>query len=115
MSYSDINIPSTVVIEWSNGIKDGSSVITWWNSLSDQQKNILSGGAIDFLLQQKIRQSQTKGGNYILELVEKQREIDSLELSIDKSLNMVRLGGNIDRDSFGVRGFCFSQSDNFLL
>ena len=114
MSYSDINIPSTVVIEWSNGIKDGSSVITWWNSLSDQQKNILSGGAIDFLLQQKIRQSQTKGGNYILELVEKQREIDSLELSIDKSLNMVRLGGNIDRDSFGVRGFCFSQSDNFV-
>jgi hypothetical protein len=114
MSYSDINIPSSTVVEWSNGIKDGGAAIAWWNSLSDQQKDILSGGAVDFLLQQKIRQSQTKDGNHILELIEKQREIDSLELSIDKSLNMVRLGGNIDRDFFGVRGFCFSQSDNFV-
>jgi len=112
MSYSDINIPSSVVIEWSNGIKNGSNTITWWNSLTDQQKEVLSGCTVDFLVQQKIRQSRSRDNNYILELIEKQRRLDSLEFNIDKSI--AQLKGDIDRDSFGVKGFCFSQSDNFV-
>jgi hypothetical protein len=114
MPYSDINIPSSVVIEWSNGIKDGSAAITWWNSLTDQQKNILSGDAIDFLLQQKIKQSRSRDNNYVLELIENQRRLDSLEFNIDKSSTTAQLKGDIDRDSFGVKGFCFSQSDDFV-
>ncbi|MCC5669771.1 hypothetical protein LC653_39685 [Nostoc sp. CHAB 5784] len=73
---------------------------------------MLEAGFI-FLQKQKIKESQLQSELLIPTLIELSKSAGSLELYQDDD-NRFLLSGKIERNLYGVRGRCYSQSPEFI-
>ncbi|MCE2717975.1 MAG: hypothetical protein ACK5RY_18285 [Dolichospermum sp.] len=108
-----ISIPIDVILEWQNGINDGIATNKWWQSLTKDQQKLLLEKCLVFLQQQKIKEAKVDSKSLVPSLIQLSKSAGELELSQDAKNRFV-LSGRIDRNLYGVRGKCYSQSPEFV-
>ncbi|BCL33947.1 hypothetical protein [Nostoc sp. MS1] len=109
----EISIPHDVILEWQNGITDGNAINQWWQSLTKEQRKLLLEPGFVFLQHQKIKESKLDSESLIPSLIKLSKSAGCLELYQDDK-NRFLLSGRIDRNLYGVRGKCYSQSPEFV-
>ncbi|MEA5602441.1 hypothetical protein [Nostoc sp. UHCC 0252] len=109
----EIYIPTDVILEWQNRITDGTATNQWWQSLTQEQQKLLLEKCLVFLQQQKIKEAKVDSKSLIPSLIQLSKSAGELELSQDAKNRFV-LSGRIDRNLYGVRGKCYSQSPEFV-
>jgi hypothetical protein len=108
-----ISIPTDVILEWQNGINDGIATNKWWQSLTKDQQKLLLEKCLVFLQQQKIKEAKVDSKSLVPSLIQLSKSAGCLELSQDAKNRFV-LSGRIDRNLYGIRGKCYSQSPEFV-
>jgi hypothetical protein len=108
-----ISIPTNVILEWQNGINDGIATNQWWQSLTKDQQKLLLEKCLVFLQQQKIKEAKVDSKSLVPSLIQLSKSAGELELSQDAKNRFV-LSGRIDRNLYGIRGKCYSQSPEFV-
>jgi hypothetical protein len=108
-----ISIPTNVILEWQKGINDGIATNQWWQSLTKDQQKLLLEKCLVFLQQQKIKESKVDSKSLVPSLIQLSKSAGELELSQDAKNRFV-LSGRIDRNLYGIRGKCYSQSPEFV-
>ncbi len=109
----DIYIPTDVILEWQKGINDGIASSQWWHSLTKEQQKLLLETGFVFLQKQKIKESKLESESLVPSLIELSKSAGCLELYQDDK-NRFLISGRIDRNLYGVRGKCYSQSPEFV-
>jgi hypothetical protein len=108
-----ISIPTDVILEWQNGITDGTATNEWWQLLTEEQQKLFLETGFIFLQQQKIQEAKLKSESLVSSLIKISNSAGCLELYQDDK-NRFLLSGRIDRNLYGVRGKCYSQSPEFV-
>ncbi|MFM2062168.1 MAG: hypothetical protein RLZZ507_1838 [Cyanobacteriota bacterium] len=109
----EISIPNDVILEWQKGINDGIATNKWWQSLTKEQQKLLIETGFVFLQKQKIKECKLESESLVTSLIELSKSAGCLELYQDDK-NRFLLSGRIDRNLYGVRGKCYSQSPEFV-
>lgn len=109
----EISIPHDVILELQNGITDGNAINQWWQSLTKEQRKLLLEPGFVFLQHQIIKESKLDSESLIPSLIKLSKSAGCLELYQDNK-NRFLLSGKIDRNLYGVRGKCYSQSPEFV-
>lgn len=113
MNNIDIYIPTDVILELQKELNNGINANQWWQSLTKEQQNFLLQAGFNFLQKQKIKQYQLDSELLIPTLIQLSKSAGTIELFQDNN-GRFSLLGSIDRNLYGVRGKCYSQSPEFI-